>query len=224
MSDIFLSYASEDRERVRPLAEALGRQGWEVWWDRDIPPGQTWRSFIQAALAEARCVVVVWSSRSVESHWVIAEADRALKRKLAIVPARIEDVEPPFGFESLQAAELVNWEADESSPAFQALLKGLTAVLGAPSPSEQSSHAISLAPEQSREPDTTSQRDATATTAVTLDKLSPVTSAAHVSHSPKRRPRVLPDEPNRSVRKRWLGRSVAGGLLGGMGGGMSLGW
>ena len=41
MSDIFLSYASEDRERVRPVAEALGRQGWEVWWDRDIPPGQT---------------------------------------------------------------------------------------------------------------------------------------------------------------------------------------
>ncbi len=37
MSDIFLSYASEDRERVRPLAEALSRQGWAVWWDRIIP-------------------------------------------------------------------------------------------------------------------------------------------------------------------------------------------
>ena len=34
MSHIFLSYASEDRERVRPLAEALSQQGWSVWWDR----------------------------------------------------------------------------------------------------------------------------------------------------------------------------------------------
>jgi len=51
MSDIFLSYASEDRERVRPLAEALSRQGWDVWWDRDIPPGQTWRN---SSLSEAR--------------------------------------------------------------------------------------------------------------------------------------------------------------------------
>ncbi len=83
MSDIFLSYASEDRERVRPLAEALAEQGWDVWWDRSIPPGQTWREVIQAALAEARCVVVVWSRRSVESRWVIAEADQALRRKLA---------------------------------------------------------------------------------------------------------------------------------------------
>ena len=119
----------------RPLAEALSEQGWSVWWDRDIPPGQTWLNFTQAALAEARCVVVVWSSRSIESRWVIAEAHQALKRKLALIPARIEDVEPPFGFESLQAAELVNWEADESSPAFQALLNGLTSVLGARSPS-----------------------------------------------------------------------------------------
>ena len=28
MSHIFLSYASDDRERVRPLAEALSRRGW----------------------------------------------------------------------------------------------------------------------------------------------------------------------------------------------------
>ncbi len=36
MSDIFLSYASEDRERVRPLVEWLEEHGWSVSWDRKL--------------------------------------------------------------------------------------------------------------------------------------------------------------------------------------------
>ena len=40
MSDIFVSYAREDRAKVRPLAEALERQGWSVWWDPAIPTGR----------------------------------------------------------------------------------------------------------------------------------------------------------------------------------------
>ena len=60
MSDIFLSYASEDRERVRPLAKALSQQGWEVWWDRIIPTGKTFDEVIDEQLAAARSVVVVW--------------------------------------------------------------------------------------------------------------------------------------------------------------------
>ena len=34
MSEIFISYASEDLERVKPIVEALALQGWAVWWDR----------------------------------------------------------------------------------------------------------------------------------------------------------------------------------------------
>ena len=51
MNDIFISYASEDRERVRPLAEALSRQGWSVWWDRDISTGQRFHRVIDEELA-----------------------------------------------------------------------------------------------------------------------------------------------------------------------------
>jgi len=40
MSDIFLSYASEDRDRVEPLAKALEDKGWPAWWDRRIPAGK----------------------------------------------------------------------------------------------------------------------------------------------------------------------------------------
>jgi hypothetical protein len=33
MSDIFISYAREDRPRVERLAAALEQCGWSVWWD-----------------------------------------------------------------------------------------------------------------------------------------------------------------------------------------------
>jgi pantoate kinase len=60
--DIFLSYAREDQTRARDLAAALEQRGLTVFWDREVPPGQTWPSSIGAALANARCVVVAWSS------------------------------------------------------------------------------------------------------------------------------------------------------------------
>ena len=47
MADIFLSYASDDRERIAPLVAALERQGWSVWWDRSIPPGRNFDEVLE---------------------------------------------------------------------------------------------------------------------------------------------------------------------------------
>ena len=48
MSDIFISYAREDKGRIRLLVEALERLGWSVFWDHRIPPGLTWEEFTGA--------------------------------------------------------------------------------------------------------------------------------------------------------------------------------
>jgi len=61
MSDIFISYANPDRERILPLVEVLGREGWSVWWDRRIPVGKSFDEIIEAEVNSARCVIVVWS-------------------------------------------------------------------------------------------------------------------------------------------------------------------
>jgi hypothetical protein len=100
MSDIFISYASEDRDRVKPLAEALAvTQGWSVWWDREIPFGKAFDQVIEEALVNARCVVVVWSIYSIKSHWVIEEAQYGRENKI-LVPLLIDEVIPLFWFPS----------------------------------------------------------------------------------------------------------------------------
>ena len=79
MSDIFISYNKDDRPWVEGFANALASRGWSVWWDRSIPTGESFDLVIKQALTSAKCVVVVWSERSVNSDWVKAEAEEAKK-------------------------------------------------------------------------------------------------------------------------------------------------
>ncbi len=131
MSDIFISYAREDLEHARRLAEALEAQGWSVWWDRTIPAGKSFTEVIEAAIAEARCVVVMWSKSSVKSDWVREEAEEGKKRKI-LVPVLLDRVTPPMGFRSLQAEDLTNWDGSQSSRTLLKLVDDISLILGPP--------------------------------------------------------------------------------------------
>jgi hypothetical protein len=134
MADIFVSYAREDEGRIEPLVRALTEHGWTVFWDRNIPAGQTWRTYIGGALAGARCVLVAWSRHSVASGWVSEEADDGRQRGV-LVPLLLDAVDVPIGFRSIQAADLTGWQPGADSPRFDRLLADIEAVLAAaPSP------------------------------------------------------------------------------------------
>jgi TIR domain len=70
MADIFISYAREDQSRAKALAEILTKRGWTIWWDRNIPTGKRFHKVIETELAQAKCVMVLWSAASVESDFV----------------------------------------------------------------------------------------------------------------------------------------------------------
>jgi hypothetical protein len=129
MSDIFISYASEERDRVLPLVKALEKTGWSVFWDRSIPAGRTWRRIIGSEIQVCRSVVVVWTEKSITSEWVHEEAEVGKRRRI-LIPVLLDNVEPPFGFGTIQAANLAAWHEDDSSPIFTRLVEDIAAVLG----------------------------------------------------------------------------------------------
>jgi hypothetical protein len=129
MSEIFISYASEDRLRAKIIAEALEHQGYSVWWDVVIPPGKTFDEVIKEELDSTKCIIVLWSRKSVLSNWVKEESSEGVKRKI-LIPVLIDDVEIPLGFKRIQAAQLINWSGTLPNPEFGLLLKSVTELVG----------------------------------------------------------------------------------------------
>jgi serine/threonine protein kinase len=126
MTQVFLSYSHQDTDRARLIRQALQRPGWTLWMDEALEGGQVFRQAIGKELANAECVVVLWSKSSVQSHWVIDEADIGLRRGI-LIPVCIDDLnvdEIPLGFQQLQTIRLP--ASLSHSETFQSLLSAVT--------------------------------------------------------------------------------------------------
>jgi len=118
MHDIFLSYSTQDRERLQPLFQALERQGWSVFWDHHtIEIGDHWGKKIDRAIRTSKCVLVVWSKASVDSEWVVEEANIGKQRNV-LLPIRIDEVIFPVGFTMRQTGNFIHWNGDVTDSEF----------------------------------------------------------------------------------------------------------
>jgi adenylate cyclase len=128
VADIFLSYSRTDKARVAPLVAALEAQGWSVWWDPEITPGDEFDALISAELERARAVVVVWSTSSVDSRWVKGEARDAADRGV-LVPVRFDNARLPIDVRSIHTTDLDAWGENRESAPFKSLCAALEAKL-----------------------------------------------------------------------------------------------
>jgi hypothetical protein len=148
MSDIFISYANEDRGKAKDIAEALEHRGFSAWWDRKILPGKTYDTVIEEELDAAECVIVLWSKTSVSKDWVRTEASEGRIRKI-LIPVLIErDVRIPIEFRRMQAADLIDWGGKLPHQGFDNLLNAIAGILGRPvQPSQKTNEVREIEPE-----------------------------------------------------------------------------
>jgi len=111
---VFLSYAREDSDAARQLAEDIGRGGHEVWWDQQIQGGSRFSRAIDQALKDAEAVVVLWSATSVESAWVQDEAAEG-RDSGRLVPVLLDTCKPPLGFRQFQSVDMSRWRGGEGA-------------------------------------------------------------------------------------------------------------
>src|SRR5664279_1925591 len=124
LADIFLSYSRDDQATARRFAEGFEREGFSVWWDQTLNPGEAYDQVTEKALLEAKAVVVLWSKKSVDSRWVRAEATQA-GRNNTLVPVMIEPSNRPIMFELTHTADLSHWIGDSNDQAWQAYCTGV---------------------------------------------------------------------------------------------------
>ena len=78
MAEVFISYASEDRDRVLDIVKRLQTRSIDVWIDRyKIPGGSEWSSEIVRGIKSCTVLLLVTSRHALESKNVRKEIDLA---------------------------------------------------------------------------------------------------------------------------------------------------
>jgi hypothetical protein len=135
MTDVYISYAREDRERVRPLVETLQFEGWDVWWDPS-EPAIGGSAALDQKLGSAGAILVVWSSYSRGSEYVRSEAATGLyKNKL--IQVRIDTAMPPRPFDQVEVIDLSHWMGERDDGAWRQTMSAVRLFAGAPQMAQQ---------------------------------------------------------------------------------------
>jgi hypothetical protein len=109
MVEVFIAHAPEDAPLVRPLAEAVAREGYGVGRDED---GDDARA---DAIGAAAAVIVIWSEAALACREVRAAARLALDQA-KLVQASIGGRMPPLPFNMLHSVPIGDWRGEADHP------------------------------------------------------------------------------------------------------------
>ncbi len=134
MTEIFLAHDSSDRERVRPLRDALAAQGFQVRWDLEPPVGVEWERWVRRRLARCKCVVVLRSAASAHSNRM-SHVEAVAKEHGKLILVRLEPRASWAPQAQAQATadglNLAGWSGDLDHPGWQELCRRIEGKLKA---------------------------------------------------------------------------------------------
>ena len=109
--DVFLAYASPDRDRARVLYQVLAAAGLSVCFDEAVlRPGDNWHRMLAEHLRASAVVVVLVSSHTQEAHYeneeVVMAIDQVRREGARLAPVLLHDgAQLPYGTGALHAIE-----------------------------------------------------------------------------------------------------------------------
>ena len=90
--NLFLSYASENKDIADYIVDRIEKRGYKCFIaPRDIRTGAEYAAEIIRGISNSTAVLLVFSSKSDKSHYVLREINSAVSRNRPIIPLRIED-------------------------------------------------------------------------------------------------------------------------------------
>jgi len=121
--DLFVSYASRDRDRVLPIIERLEAAGVNVWIDREgISGGANYALEIAEAIEQAKVIVLMCSEASLASRNVKQEIALGWRFEKPYLPLLLEPVEIPkdvaYWLEAAQWVEVLEQPESAWFPRF----------------------------------------------------------------------------------------------------------
>lgn len=112
MTQVFISYADEDRTLMERIRNSLRREGITVWTNKtDIQSGEAFDQAIRRGIEQADNLVFLLSPNSVNSSYSQLELDLALSLNKRIIPVLVSETDPnqvPIALRFLQYIDLTD--------------------------------------------------------------------------------------------------------------------
>ena len=113
MSHVFISYASEQRDQAELLSDKLADQGYTVWWDRGLIPGDRYEQSLKEQIDAAYAVIAIWSDKSLNSDWCLSEIRRA-HRAEKLIPVMVDNFDSeniPMPYDGVHAVPISDFSS-----------------------------------------------------------------------------------------------------------------
>ena|SRR6266404_8813233 len=94
-STVFISHSSKDQAIADTICNHLESAGIKCWIaPRNIEAGSGWTKGIMRGIADSRALLLVFTARANDSEHVGREVAKAFSMGLAVIPFRIEAINP----------------------------------------------------------------------------------------------------------------------------------